>query len=81
MGALLSIDGALELIHTLEAFFQHNGNLSQTAEALFVHRNTLIYRLERIASITNLSLDKPENRLAIQLALHIHRMTAPMRSC
>ena len=81
LGSLLSIDGAQELIHTLEAFFQHNGNLSQTAEALFVHRNTLIYRLERIASITNLSLDKPENRLAIQLALHIHRMTAPMRSC
>lgn len=78
IGELLSLDGSEELIRTLEAFFKHNGNLSQTAEALFIHRNTLIYRLERIATITNLDLDKPENRLAIQLALHIHRMTAPL---
>jgi purine catabolism regulator len=75
LGPLLAIEGAEELIHTLEAFFAHNGNLSQTAEALFIHRNTLTYRIERIVAITHLDLDKPENRLAAQLALHIHRMT------
>ncbi len=74
IGPLLALENANEFIHTLEAYFEHNGNLSQTAEALFLHRNTLIYRMERIAAITNLELDKPENRLALQLALRIYRM-------
>jgi purine catabolism regulator len=80
LGPLLAYDGGLELIRTLEAYFEHNGNLSQTAEGLFIHRNTLIYRMERIAGITNLDLDKPETRLAIQLALHIHRMKGSARA-
>ncbi|HLE51825.1 MAG TPA: helix-turn-helix domain-containing protein [Anaerolineales bacterium] len=74
LGKLLTHEGAGELIHTLEAFFEHNGNLSQAAEALFIHRNTLLYRLERISSLTNLDLEMPENRLAIQLALRIYHM-------
>ncbi len=74
LGALLASEGARELIHTLQVYFEHNGNLSQAAEALFVHRNTLIYRMERIASITGADLDDPETRLAMQLALHIYRM-------
>jgi purine catabolism regulator len=79
LGPLLAYDGGLELIRTLEAYFEHNGNLSQTAEGLFIHRNTLIYRMERIAGITNLDLDKPETRLAVQLALHIYRMKGSSR--
>jgi purine catabolism regulator len=77
LGTLLATEGASELIHTLEAFFAHNGNLSQTAEALYIHRNTLTYRMERIHAITHLDIDKPENRLAAQLALYIYRMTSP----
>ena len=71
---MLALENADEFIHTLEAYFEHNGNLSQTAEALFIHRNTLMYRMERIAAITRLKLDKPENRLSFQLALRIYRM-------
>jgi PucR family transcriptional regulator, purine catabolism regulatory protein len=74
LGPLLAHESGRELIHTLQAYFEHNGNLSQTAEALFIHRNTLIYRLERIATITHLNWDEPETRLAVQLALHIFRM-------
>jgi purine catabolism regulator len=74
LGALLASEGARELIHTLQVYFEHNGNLSQAAEALFVHRNTLIYRMERIAALTGANLDDPEIRLAMQLALHIFRM-------
>ena len=77
-GPLLAFEGGNELIHTLETYFEHNGNLSQTAEALYIHRNTLIYRMERIAAITNLELDKPDNRLALQLALRIYRMLGRM---
>jgi len=74
LGRLLAHESSDELISTLEAYFAHNGNLSQAAEALYIHRNTLVYRLERIASITDLDLDNPETRLALQLALHIQRM-------
>lgn len=78
LGNLLATENPQEFINTLEAFFAHNGNLSQTAEALYIHRNTLVYRLERIAAITGIDLDKPQNRLAVQLALHIYRMTRPL---
>jgi purine catabolism regulator len=74
LGPLLAYEGGGDLIHTLELYFAHNGNLSQTAEALFIHRNTLVYRMERIAEITQLDLNRPETRLAVQLALHILRM-------
>jgi len=74
LGPLLAHEGGDELVHTLEAYFAHNGNLSQTAEALFIHRNTLVYRMERIAEISGLDLNRSETRLAVQLALHIHRM-------
>jgi PucR family transcriptional regulator, purine catabolism regulatory protein len=79
LGPLLAYEGGRELIHTLEVYFEHNGNLSQTAEALFVHRNTLIYRLERIADIAHMNLDLPETRLAVQLALHITRMRGNLK--
>jgi PucR family transcriptional regulator, purine catabolism regulatory protein len=73
---LMAYETGEELVRTLEAYFEHNGNLSQTADALFIHRNSLIYRMERIAGITGLDLDNPETRLAVQLALHIHRMSS-----
>lgn len=57
------------LVNTLNAYFTHHGNVSQTAESLFVHRNTLLYRLERIQELTGQDLDQADMRLAMQLAL------------
>ncbi len=74
IGPLLAYEGGAEMLRTLEAFFEHNGNISQTAEALYIHRNTLLYRMERIAGILEIDLERPEARLALQLALHIYRM-------
>jgi PucR family transcriptional regulator, purine catabolism regulatory protein len=65
-----------ELIKTLEAFFACHGNLSQTADVLIVHRNTLLYRMNRINEIAMIDLDRPEIRLALQLALTIRRLLA-----
>ena len=75
IGPLLAHEGAKDFILTLEAYFENKGNLSQTAESLYIHRNTLIYRIDRIKEILKLDLDRPTSRLAVQLALHIHRMT------
>ncbi len=74
LGPLLAYETGEELVRTLQAYFDHNGNLSQTADALFIHRNSLLYRMERIAEISGLDLDNPEIRLAVQLALHVHKM-------
>ncbi|MEN9937279.1 MAG: hypothetical protein RLZZ387_3858 [Chloroflexota bacterium] len=67
-------DQGAELLKTLEAFFDNLGNLAQTANALHVHRNTLLYRLDRIEAISGLKLDDAEDRLALWLALKAHRV-------
>ncbi|NLG27162.1 MAG: hypothetical protein GX557_04590 [Chloroflexi bacterium] len=64
-----------QLIETLEALFDANANASQAATRLSIHRNTLSYRLRRIVEITGLDLDDPEIRLALQVALAVHRIT------
>lgn len=73
LGRLISHDDNknAELVETLEAFFACHGNLSQTANRLHIHRNTLTYRLERIASITQLDLDDADARFSLQLALKL----------
>jgi purine catabolism regulator len=78
LGALVEYDmrQTYDLIKTLEAFFNCHGNLSQTAEALIVHRNTLLYRMNRINEIANIDLNRPETRLALHLALTIRRLLA-----
>ncbi|MEX1019211.1 MAG: helix-turn-helix domain-containing protein [Litorilinea sp.] len=73
LGRLISHDDNknAELVETLEAFFACHGNLSQTANRLHIHRNTLTYRLERIATITQLDLDDADARFSLQLALKL----------
>ena len=79
LGALLDYDHKqnADLIKTLEAFFECHGNLSQTAEALIVHRNTLLYRMSRINEIAQIDLERPEIRLGLHLALAIRRLLPP----
>ncbi|MCB8987334.1 MAG: helix-turn-helix domain-containing protein [Ardenticatenaceae bacterium] len=62
------------LVQTLDAYFNHHGNISQTAEALFIHRNTLLYRLDRIQELTNHNLNQANMRLALQLALKLWQL-------
>ncbi len=62
------------LVKTVEAYFSHHGNISQTAESLFVHRNTLLYRMERIQELTHLQLDQANMRLALHLALKLWQL-------
>jgi purine catabolism regulator len=78
LGPLLEYDMRqhADLIKTLEAFFACHGNLSQTAEMLIVHRNTLLYRMNRINEIAQIDLDRPEIRLALHLAITIRRLLA-----
>lgn len=67
-----------DLIKTLDAYFNHLGNLRATSEALHVHRNTLLYRLERIKEISGMDLDNAEEHFALWLALRAHRVLAAL---
>lgn len=69
-----------DLIRTLNGYFDANGNLAKAAADLAVHRNTLVYRLERIAELTGLNLDDPDNRLILNLALKVQRVLATLPS-
>jgi purine catabolism regulator len=61
-----------EFVRTLDAFLRAGGNHMRAARDLNVHRNTLIYRLERIQELLGgVDLEDPEARLNLQLALKI----------
>lgn len=62
------------LIETLAAFVAANGNVLHAAEQLYIHRNTLKYRLRQIEKALGGSLDDPDLRLKLQLALYIRRL-------
>lgn len=58
-----------DLIRTLSVYFEAGANASEAADRLFLHRNSLLYRLERIRTLTGLDLRKPEPMLVLQLGL------------
>jgi purine catabolism regulator len=66
-----------DLIRTLSAYLRHGGNSAQTANALFIHRNSLRYRLSRIQALTSLHPDDPDARLALQIALVLNTELHP----
>ncbi|HEX2282370.1 MAG TPA: helix-turn-helix domain-containing protein [Thermomicrobiales bacterium] len=74
LGALLTYDreNNADLVSTLDAFFAANGSPKEASERLGVHRNTVLYRLDRIRDITGYDLDDAGLRMRLQLALHIH---------
>jgi purine catabolism regulator len=69
-----------QLVQTLETFFAYHGNVSQTAESLHLHRNSLLYRLERIGEITGLDLYDVDDRFSLQLALKLQPLLASSRA-
>lgn len=68
---LKAMDSNGLLIRTLHAWFIHNVQPSATAKALFIHRNTLEYRLNRIAELTGLNLAQFDDRLLLYVALQL----------
>lgn len=62
-----------ELIHTVEVLFLNNLNLIKTSEQLIVHRNTLIYRLEKIKKMLGLDVRKFEDAVTLQVLLILKR--------
>ena len=58
-----------DLVLTLKTYFAAGGNASEAADRLFLHRNSMLYRLERIQKLTGLDLKDDRVALALQLGL------------
>ena len=58
-----------DLVRTLRAYFAAGSNASEAADRMFLHRNSMLYRLERIGKLTGLDLKDPRVALALQLGL------------
>ncbi len=70
-GSLESLDR--ETLMTIQCFFENNLNVSETSRKLFVHRNTLVYRLEKIRKLTGLDLREFEHAITFKVALVVKK--------
>jgi carbohydrate diacid regulator len=62
-----------ETLYTISKFFENSLNVSETSRKLFVHRNTLVYRLEKIKRLTGLDLREFEQAIVFQVALMVRK--------
>ena len=70
-GDITSLDD--ETILTINKFFENDLNVSETSRQLFVHRNTLVYRLEKIYKLTGLDLRKFDQAIVFKVAMMVHK--------
>jgi len=70
-----------ETLRTIQGFFENNLNVSETARKLFIHRNTLVYRLEKIKKLTGLDLSQFDHAIVFKVALMVRKyLTSQKRS-
>ena len=70
-GSIDSLDQ--ETLFTIQRFFENNLNVSETSRGLFVHRNTLVYRLEKIKKLTGLDLREFDDAIVFKVALMVKK--------
>ncbi len=71
IGNVESLDS--ETLFTIQRFFENNLNVSETSRGLFVHRNTLVYRLEKIKKLTGLDLREFDDAILFKVALMVKK--------
>lgn len=62
-----------DIMYTIQEFFKNDLNVSKTAESLYVHRNTLVYRLEKVKRLTGLDLRVFEQAVVFKVALMVKK--------
>ncbi len=62
-----------ETLFTINKFFENNLNVSETSRKLFVHQNTLVYRLEKIKKLTGLDLRQFDHAIVFKVALMVRK--------
>lgn len=69
----LDASGRTDYLATMTAFFDHGGDIVRAADAMFMHPNTVRYRLRRIQELSGLDLDDPVDRFVAEFQLRILR--------
>ena len=69
-----------ETLFTIDKFFENSLNVSKTSRKLFVHRNTLVYRLEKIRKITGLDLREFDHAIIFKVALMVKKYLVSQES-
>ena len=69
-----------ETLFTINKFFENNLNVSETSRKLFVHRNTLVYRLEKIKKLTGLDLRQFDHAIVFKVALMVRKYLSSRES-
>jgi len=70
-GAYEALDD--EILLTIQKFFENSLNISETSRQLYVHRNTLVYRLDKIQKLTGLDLRKFDDAITFKVALLVKK--------
>ncbi len=70
-------DTGSAILETVSEFLDHGGSIEGTARAMFVHANTVRYRLRRAAEVTGMSATDPRHAYTYRVALTLGRLTAP----
>ena len=63
-----------DLTDVLKLYLQNDGSITRTAEKLYVHRNTVNYKINQAAKILHMDLGRLENRMQLMLAYLVHEM-------
>jgi purine catabolism regulator len=76
LGALLlgGEEKNINLFQTLTVYLQNNGNGKDTSKELFIHRSTLLYRIEKIESLLGIDLHDSETRFNLMMAIKLYDM-------
>jgi len=69
-----------EMLHTIETFFENSLNLSETARKLYIHRNTLVYRLEKVQRAIGLDLRSFDDAVAFKMMMLLGKNTLPRKN-
>ena len=70
-------DGQSDLLQTLALYFRTNYNASQTARAMYISRQSILHRLERIETITGLSLNSHDDLFILEALLSVYYSSRP----
>ena len=69
-----------ELLSTINKFFENSLNVSETSRQLYIHRNTLVYRLDKLQKSTGLDLRVFEDAITFKIALMVVKYMKYMES-
>jgi len=67
-----------DTLETINRFFENNLNVSETSRKLYVHRNTLVYRLEKIKKLTGLDLREFDHAIVFKVAMMVKKYLASL---